>query len=607
MNRYGPALTFARTARIVFGGRCRGVCVCILLGVHAGLLAWSAVRQAPTFDEPCHLIAGIYRLQYGSFELDPGNPPLFATVAALPVILAGAQVPGGTTDGFALGSDFVTANGMRSFWLIMFGRWACIPLSVLGGWISYCWARDLWGHRSGMVALVVWSCCPNVLAHGPLITGDIGATSLGIAAFYVFWKWLCRPSPGRAVVSGLVLGAAELAKFIWVVLYLLWPVIWLVWRGLDRNQRAPRALVREMWQGVLMMLLSIWVIHLGYAFQEPFHTLREFSVGRLVMESLGDGPGVRKWLGSAPVPLPASYVRGIDLVLSVCRPPRPSYLEDWRQLGDGPVLYASALPFPSRLVDGPKPISRRPFLPIAVLVKLPTGVLALLAFSCVTLLLGHSDKWRTELLLLLSGVVIVSFVANSGAPQYSRYALPALPFVYVLAGKMGHAISRKPRIMAIAVVGCLAWAVASSLFVFPHSLSYFNELAGGPTHGHELLTDIHADWGQDVLYLKRWLDEHPEARPLHLAYFGNIDPRCAGIEFSLPPKLTGDREPQPGWYAISANVARGLRSRVADAAGGYRYLDRSDLEPLFGVRPVAMAGYSIYVYYVARVGGGNDG
>src|SRR5439155_22186730 len=65
----------------------------------------------------------------------------------------------------------------------------------------------------------------------------------------------------------------------------------------------------------------------------------------------------------------------------------------------------------------------------------------------------------------------------------------------------------------------LAASIASSLAVFPHSLSYFNELAGGPENGPAHLLDANIDWGQDLLELKRWSDAHPAARPFHLAYF----------------------------------------------------------------------------------------
>jgi hypothetical protein len=204
-------------------------------------------------------------------------------------------------------------------------------------------------------------------------------------------------------------------------------------------------------------------------------------------------------------------------------------------------------------------------------------------------------------------MVILCLVVNSGAPQYQRYVLPVLPFTYVWAGKMGQSLIRKHWITAVAVVSCLAWTVVSSLFVFPHSLSYFNELAGGPRHGHEYFIDSNIDWGQDLLYLKRWLDKHREAKPLHLTYFGSIDPRSAGIEFSLPAKSTARQEPEPGWYAISVSFIRGLPWSVSNGEGGFKYVGKSDYEPFLGLRPVAMAGYSIYIYHVSPVGGGHDG
>ena len=99
------------------------------------------------------------------------------------------------------------------------------------------------------------------------------------------------------------------------------------------------------------------------------------------------------------------------------------------------------------------------------------------------------------------------------------------------------------------------------------------------------------------MYLKRWYDQHPEARPLGLAYdCPLVDPKVAGIEYTKPPagpdpdapsphnpeslKTLG---PQPGWYAISVN-----------------HLHRRDHQYDYFLRfePVAMAGYSIYIYHI---------
>jgi hypothetical protein len=83
-----------------------------------------------------------------------------------------------------------------------------------------------------------------------------------------------------------------------------------------------------------------------------------------------------------------------------------------------------------------------------------------------------------------------------------------------------------------------------------------------------------------LLYLRRWLDGHPEAQPLHLGWeVWVVEPRAMGIEYTSPP----EGGPQPGWYAMSVNL---IRSKDGHFAYFLRF------------KPVAMAGYSIYIYHV---------
>jgi hypothetical protein len=89
-----------------------------------------------------------------------------------------------------------------------------------------------------------------------------------------------------------------------------------------------------------------------------------------------------------------------------------------------------------------------------------------------------------------------------------------------------------PRALLPSIVAlCLTANIASALFTYPHTLSYFNELAGGPLNGPAHLLDANVDWGQDLLFLKDSYDANPDARPLRLAYFGVIHPNVAGVEF----------------------------------------------------------------------------
>jgi hypothetical protein len=159
------------------------------------------------------------------------------------------------------------------------------------------------------------------------------------------------------------------------------------------------------------------------------------------------------------------------------------------------------------------------------------------------------------------------------------------------------------------VFSLVLWSVAGTLAIHPHYLSYFNEAAGGPDNGHNHLIDSNIDWGQDLLFLKTWLDKHPEARPLGLAAFNTIDPRILGIQFTLPPpgptSEFGASElhpsqlgPRPGYYALDVNFVRGFAYYIADGTGQFSGVLLHQYEYFQHFQPIAKAGYSIFIYHI---------
>ena len=194
-------------------------------------------------------------------------------------------------------------------------------------------------------------------------------------------------------------------------------------------------------------------------------------------------------------------------------------------------------------------------------------------------------------MLLAPAVTLFTLVSSqTGFNHHFRYVLPAFPWAFIwISGLTQAALGRKTKVL---VAVALLWSVGSSLSVYPHSLSYFNELAGGPTGGHNHLINSNIDWGLDLLYIKEWLVEHPEARPFHLAYYGYFDPKDIGIDYPPVPERPPNGELQqplePGWYAVSVNYLRGSPWRAQIHA--HSHFQQHD--------PVAMAGYSIYIYRV---------
>jgi hypothetical protein len=160
----------------------------------------------------------------------------------------------------------------------------------------------------------------------------------------------------------------------------------------------------------------------------------------------------------------------------------------------------------------------------------------------------------------------------------------------------------------------IAWSTASSLLAWPHSISYFNELVGGLENGHRHLLDSNVAWGQDLLFITEWLDDHPEARPVGLATIGWIDPRMAGIDHTLPPlgPSGGDVDwpedvahplgPMPGWYLIDANFLHGTHWPSATGDGKWRKIapsgEGNNFEYFQRFQPVDRIGGSMFVYHI---------
>ena len=61
----------------------------------------------------------------------------------------------------------------------------------------------------------------------------------------------------------------------WIVLFLVWPAVWLIWKwGTPRQAAHPPQRVAQL---LAIGLLSVYVINVGYAFEGSFRRLSDFS------------------------------------------------------------------------------------------------------------------------------------------------------------------------------------------------------------------------------------------------------------------------------------------------------------------------------------------
>jgi hypothetical protein len=578
----------------------------VILSTHVILLAWSSYSHSPTVDEISHLISGIKHWRDGEFRYYPVNPPLVRLVATIPVMWNPGHVSDDELEPWvtsrpelSAGQEYLNNNGADAFSRFRWARYGCIPFSVLGGVVCFLWARRLYGVAAGMIALTLWSFSPTVLAFGALLLPDLAAASVGLVANYAFWRWLKRPTWFRTTGLGIVLGLAELTKFTWVVLFVLWPVSWL----LSRRLKGDRTSYKEAVQLASSLSISFCLINLCYGFQGSFKPLGDYWFLSPALSGLSSADGHIRlgnrfsgtWVQSVPVPFPSTYISGIDSIEWEFSEGALSYLRGtWRESGWWYYyLYALAI-------------------------KNPLGLFVLAALAMYVTFSRRSvhASGVDEFILLLPALAVLFVIsAHTGVSHHTRYALPALPYAIIWASKVGSILRHRLTIMPRFVYVGLAWCISSSLWSYPHCLSYFNEAVGGPRNGHFHLGSSNVDYGQDLFYLQEWYEDNPAARPLHLGYSLDdlVDPRTVGVEWRpVPPGAVMNRPgtprtqhwpwndesrtifesihfdddevsigPLPGWYAIAMN-------RIHSFDGRYEYFSE--------FTPVAWIGYSTAVY-----------
>lgn len=553
--------------------RGRMIIVLSLLTMHTALLAWSAHRNSYTWDEAAHLTAGLRNLKFGEFSLYRVNPPLVRMVAALPVLFCNPETDWRHVDSHVskrpewhVGSDFLRVNGERSFWLLTLARWACIPFSLIGASVCYLWAKQLYGDVAALVSLALWSFSPNILAHAQLITSDAAATSIGLSAWFGFWLWIQQPDWKHTVLSGCLLGLSALTKTTWIILFVVWPVVWVVYRHVEPDIVKRVDVVKQGCKLLAMATIALYVLNLAYLFEGTGTTLGEYRFLSASLAGTSEGtfgtPGNRFSHSLAehiPIPLPVNYVQGLDLQKFDTERPRWFYLGgEWSQKG---WWY---------------------YYIYAAVIKIPVGTWFLCGTALILFVVARDEGplLRDEVFLIVPCILVFGLVSTqTGLNRHFRYVLPCFPYAFIFCSRVANSLRFGHLRFAGVCSMAFAWSICSSLSVYPHSLSYFNEVAGGPLGGPKHLAVSNTDWGQDLLELKTWYVNHPKANPFGLAWYtSSVPPGIVGIDYTAVPET-----PTPGWYALSVN-------ELYNRTGQYRYF--------LQMEPIAMAGYSIYIYHV---------
>lgn len=582
------------------------IAAAILLTIHALLLTGCAIRYSFTWTEIGLLPAGIIDWRHGDLEVFRVNPPLVRMLATLPLIAAGVDTPyhGAVGDPRIrvereVAREMVATHGTRSLIYLVIARLTCLPVLLTGAWVAFRWTRELFGDAAGLGCLALWSFSPMLLGFGCLISGDAQAASFGVIGMYAFRNWLRAPGIWNATAFGAIWGLAILTKFSWLIGIIVLPLMWFILRitslgnpsGHYAHPAAPlpisaktqgkhtfRTWISECCGLLLALGTCIVTINTAYSFQGAFRRLGDYE---FISQALGSErekqwaselySGNRfkgSWLEKMPVPLPENMMIGIDLQKWDFDRPRQSYFcGQWREQG------------------------WHHYYLVGLVLKFPAGGLVLLVLAGIAIFTTPACRahWQEELILCGMAIAVLLMVSwETGLNRHLRYALPAVPFMLMSTSRVFKFCERPGSRLGKLVTASTIWYITSSLFVYPHSISYFNELAGGPRNGIAYFNSSNFDWGQDWGYASKWFEERPDARPIFAtSQIWVADLAKLGLPRLMLVPTESDATEQsairPGWYAID-------RESLLERPRSYRYLLR--------LSPVAEIGYGIVIFQI---------
>jgi hypothetical protein len=527
--------------------RFRSLLPLLLILLYVGQCVWFIAANSLTYDEPHHIKAGLEMWRLGRFEFTDGHPSFPRMWYALPLLSQNFQVE-------QVEENTATALHPSPEAITWRARLMQVLLGVALGLVLWNTARRIFSEGAAHFALALFAFSPALVAHFSVATTDAAGVLMTLATPAMLLHWRRKPRGWRTVALGIVLGLLLLAKYYTPPLFLL-ALFWVMILKEDRVAWRPR---EWNWRSAVglagIAAVAVWA---GYFFYVAKATLSEDRTVRLEV------PGHEKPLvKESPVGLRAAlyvpaleYVGGFGAALDHNRRGHNSYFLGEVSKTGGWKLY----------------------FPTVILLKWPTVVLLLLVIATILAFMGRYPWPRGSLILFSFPVLFFIPAITSKINIGDRHILPVYPFVVLFLAGLWQAVvapgsasgspsksslSRRKLWCALLIAAVLLMAV-DTLRYAPDYLSWFNVFVE-PEESWRLLADSSLDWGQGLLALRTYQQQHPD-ETIYLAYYGNVAPEVYGIRYA--PLRPGERV--RGTVVISSVH---LAGRLLDDPRAYHWL-----------------------------------
>lgn len=574
------------------------------------LIISSHWNDTPVVDEIPHIGAGYSYLVKQNMRLNPEHPPIAKDLAAIPLLFMNIE-RGVFKNPYWLGDITPTSQwAVGKILLYQPGNdpdnilhWARLPMLLFflsSAILIFKWGYKLYGKIGAYTALILFSFSPGVLAHSGLVTTDIAALTGILFAVYFFMKYLKEQTNKNLIVTGLVLGGALLTKFSALLLIPFFILLMVIY-GLTEPAVLIRHKIRNLKKRLLALLaifmvalfIIVWPAYLFHVLNyNPIQQSRDIQI---ILSGFNKywWANALVWMSDKPLLRAGShYMLGFIMIGNRIFTAAPTYfLGKISPSGPGyfPLIYFLKEPLPWLI------LATTSILFTFWQLRFRKNSNPQSAAQRKSWIQDHFEEFGIILWLVAYWSISISSRLNIGI----RHLLPIYPFSILLASgqlvRISNFVKRSgpvlSRLFFVCLISLLGWYLFESLRARPNYLSYFNQVAGGPSGGYRYVVDSNLDWGQDLKRFAQWVNDNSISK-IELDYFG-----WASIEYYLGVKFVKLRPNQykdaqdfvqhnqsNGWLAISATAF------LQQSRTSYRWLDF--------YKPVAKIGNSIWVWHI---------
>jgi hypothetical protein len=514
------------------------------------------------------------------------------------------HLPGGSAawrgnDGGSVGEVVLYESGNDADRVVFWARVPMMLLAVGFAVVLFFWTRLHFGVNTALLTTLFFAFSPTVLAHGRLVTYDLGAAFAFFVGVCIYLRFLRRPTWLNVLLSGLVYGGALLIRFDTALLapiYTLMLFSWLATLPADRLRSFLGLGFKTLTIGAVAILL-VWAVYGCLVWDFPFVWRARSLPVPLPFDAVKAGRpfykqeliGIERMLLARPITRPlGEALLGLSVEAERADKTNVSYFLG-KTSAAGSHLYFPVLYLCKEALA----------LHLLTLIALLTGVRRLRSFFSRGGM-RFPDRLRqyirlhyAEFSALVFIVVYWMLAVRSPLNLGIRHVLPTFPFIYLLVARQ---LSRESWPIGIVTIGLAVWLVIGTVKASPDFISYYNGLGGGTRGGWKIAVDSNYDWGQDL----QRLGEYVSARHISMIsvdYFGRANPRYY-LHGAYVPWDSTNREAAHGWFAVSATLRQFAfgagKQKLPPIAPGFPHVGSFDW--LKRDRPFARAGKSIFIY-----------